>query len=490
MNFEKASTIKSSLDNLKPELIDYARVERHINNAIAASTTYITKILFSSIYTNYKTVIWPLLGKEKSYTTLTIDSCDPDSPFYTNCIKSLIEFGYHYLFFFQQNEQYPCGILISCAEPTSLKPYEEDPTLKQNLIETPNITIYRNFQVGVAAIDYFDSCLKDLVSVFNKTATRYSALGQSYHIIPWSEFSTDIQTFLVREGVTATLNPWKTFNFSQNFTGSCDYNKNYQSKLAFYSDDEKYNLLDGDWTDDFADDAPHLMPEIFCREVKGARVNSDYNFFPIWSAIDSTVGVALSWTKDGETAAQKYCSKIIEQIKEDAKPQPDEIPLPSLDDYNKAQEEANSVIVRQTFNQIAAGLGKDKQSVQILFSAITKSDISGFWSTSRPFTLNFSIAGGKTFTNSVQNIPLKEAIVQCLGATAINYESTFADVAVTGKYLVKTLFASTEIGTGENHGWKNIKTSATPCGFLFGYATEQAFNEIKAAYNTYITPKK
>lgn len=487
MKFEKASNIKSSIDNLKPELIDYAKVERHINNAIAASTTYITKILFSSIYTNYKTVIWPTLGKEKPYTTLTIDSCDSNSPFYANCIKSLIEFGYHYLFFFQQNEQYPCGILISCAESTSLKPYEEDPTLKQNLIETPNITIYRNFQVGVAAIDYFDSCLKDMVAVFNKTAAHYSALGQSYHIIPWSEFSTNIQTFLIREGVTADINPWKTFNFSQDFTGSCDYNYLYQSKLAFYSDDEKYDLLDNDWTDDFVDNVAHLMPEIFCREAKGTRVNSDYNFFPIWSAIDSTMGVALSWTKDGETAAQDYCSKIIKQVKENAKDKLDEIPLPSLDDYNKAQEEANSVIVRQTFNQIAAGLGKNKQSIQILFSAITKSDISDFWATARPFTLNFSIAGGKTFNNELKNICLREAIANCLGATVLNYD---AAVPTSKKYLVKALFASTEIGTGETNGWKNVKKDPTPCGFLFGYATEQAFNEIKAAYNKYITPEK
>lgn len=487
MKFEKASTIKSSLDNLKPELIDYARVERHINNAIAASTTYITKILFSSIYTNYKTVIWPTLGEEESYTPLTIDNCDPDSPFYINCIKSLVEAGYHYLFFFQQNEQYPCGVLISCAEPTSLEPYKEDPALRQNLVETPNVTIYRNFQVGVAAINYFDSCLKDLVAVFNKTATRYSALGQSYHIISWSEFSTDIQTFLVREGATADINPWKTFNFSQDFTGSCDYNYLYRSKLAFYSDDEKYNLLDNDWTDDFADNVAHLMPEIFCREVNGARVNSDYNFFPIWSAIDSTVGVALSWTKDGETAAKDYCSKIIEQVKEDAKEKLDEIPLPSINDYNKAQAEANSTIVRQAFNQIAAGLGKDKQSIQILFSAITKSDISDFWATARPFTLNFSIAGGKTFNNESKNICLREAITNCLGATVLNYD---AAVPTSGKYLVKALFASTEIGAGETNGWKNVKKTPTPCGFLFGYATEQAFNEIKAAYNAYITPKK
>lgn len=491
MKFEKASTIKSFYDNLKPTLIDYARVERHINNAIAASNTYITKVLFSAIYTNYKAVIWPTLGKEESYTPLTIDSCDSNSPFYTNCIKDLTTAGYHYLFFFQQNEKLPCGILISCAESTTLEPYKEDPALKQNLVETPNVTIYRNFQVGAAAIDYFDSCLKDMITVFNKTATRYSALGQSYHIIPWADFSTDIQTFLEREGATAGLNPWKTFNFFKDFTGSCNYNYTYQSKLAFYSDDEKYNLLDRDWTDDFADDVAHPMPEIFCREVKGARVNSDYNFFPIWSAIDSTVGVALSWTKDGETAAKDYCSKIIEQVKEDAKEKLDEITIPTVSDYDAAQNKANSTIVRQTFNQIAAGLKSGtKQSIQILFSAISASDLSNFWLTDKPFTLDFTIANRQPFENASQNMPLKEAIVQCLGATALNYESTFADVVGTGKYLVKTLFASTEIGTGETNGWKNIKKDATPCGFLFGYATEQAFNEIKAAYNAYITPKE
>ena len=483
MKFETASNIKSSIDNLKPELIDYAKVERHINNAIVASTTYITKILFSSIYTNYKTVIWPTLGTYEP-TELTIDSCDPNSSFYTNCIESLVEAGYHYLFFYKQNEELPCGLFISCAGIDPLTPYTKDPSLQRNLVETPNITIYRNFQVGAAAIDYFDSCLKDMVAVFNKTAAHYSTLGQSYHIIPWSEFSTDIQTFLIRKGVTADISPWKTFNFSKDFTGSCDYNYLYQSKLAFYSDDEKYNLLDNDWTDDFADNVAHLMPEIFCREVADARVNSDYNFFPIWSAIDSTMGVALSWTKDGETAAQDYCSKIIKQIKEEKL---DEIPLPSIDDYNKAQEEANSVIVRQTFNQIAAGLGKNKQSVQILFSAITKSDISDFWATARPFTLNFSIAGGKTFNNESKNICLREAITNCLGATVLSYD---AAVPTNNKYLVKALFASTEIGTGETNGWKNVKDKPTPCGFLFGYATEQAFNEIKAAYNKYITPKE
>lgn len=109
MKFEEASNIKSSIDNLKPELIDYAKVERHINNAIAASTTYITKILFSSIYTNYKTVIWPTLGTYEP-TKLTIDSCDPNSSFYTNCIESLVEAGYHYLFFYKQNEELPCGL--------------------------------------------------------------------------------------------------------------------------------------------------------------------------------------------------------------------------------------------------------------------------------------------------------------------------------------------------------------------------------------------
>lgn len=483
--------------------------------------------MFKQFALNYKKIVWPTLLSEtehmfnpythasandsytyghRSYDEVGysghLGACDAESPFAANILIPLAVAGYSWLFIFTQNEEYPCGFIISYDRDYSFNSELNDSALAYNEVVDTNQVIFNNFTIttpdGQASQEKEDfyKHIKDLFNVFNDLATQYSATGLSRASLTWQAFDTDMRDFLYKTDIDITkeTEPLRTLNWIKDSTA--DYTVDHCVDFAVYRDKNHEILATDSWETTLAEETPdgegcYTILQMICAI-------SDYYFRPMWGSRNEIIGIYLTWKSSDHYTIDNYFQQTVYDIINNDNLDYETsytIDVPSKTDYEFTKAEVNGQYLINLLSQISSGLStamkNSEQTATILWSGIDTLNsgvVRDFWNNSQAWS-GVIFKKNSTYPNTGSTAQtMSDAVCQFLNASVFNHEAAY-DENWTADYLITPIYYKDNKGSGSANGFTNPIDASKSCGIIIGYKTPVAYNRMKTIYEDYINNK-
>lgn len=528
-----AKDIEKIYDESQVIELDYDKVKNTINNEVLtnAKSGYKTStIIFKQFATNYKKIVWPTLLSETEhtfnpYTHASADSpytyghrsynevgyeshlgaCDVQSPFATNILIPLAAAGYSWLFIFTQNEEYPCGFIVSYDRNYSFNDELNDSALAYNEVVDVNQVVFNNFTITTPdgqssqEKDEFYKHIKDLFNIFNNIATDLSPTGVSRTSLTWQAFDTDMQNFLYKTDIDITKNPepLRTLDWIKSPEEStADYTANHCVDFAIYRDKNREILATDSWETTLAEETPdeegcYTILQMVCAV-------SDYYFRPMWGSRNNIIGIYLTWKPSDRYTIDNYYQQTVFDIINGGNLDYESsytIDVPSKTDYESTKAEVNGQYLVSLLSQISSGLStamkNSEQTTTILWSGIDSLNsgvVRDFWNNNQAWS-GVIFKKNSTYPNTGSTAQtMSDAVCQFLNASVFNHETAY-DENWTADYLITPIYYRDNKGNGSANGFTNPADTSKSCGIIIGYRTFAAYNRMKEIYEDYINNK-
>ncbi len=497
-------------DSLSVDL-NYDKVITLINSAItsaAKSSSERTNVLFKTFAAKYQQVVWPtLLSKDAAdydfnpYTHADADTaytygnrsgaeigsganfgaCDENAPFTQNVLAPLAAAGYSWLFIFAQNEEYPCGLIISCDAAYTFADELADAALAYNAVVAPNQVIPVDFAVSTSdgfpstEASYFYRHISKLYSVLNSVAEANSAQGLTNTIVSWSQFSgtdLDMATFLYGNNwdITADTEPLCTIDWTS-ADSDATYNADYCVDFAVYRDTTREVLFTDSWqTTMAATDTPATLLQL-------TTAISDYYFKPMWSDKNKITGIYFSWKPQKRNIIDDYFKiDVTGIIAANAYDSAYIIDTPDKPSYDTTKAKVNGQYLISVLSQISAGLStamqNSEQTATILWSAVDAPNagaVRDFWDNAQAWSATIFKKNETEPITGSESQSMGVAVCDFLNAFVVRTDTTAYDSTWSADYLITILHYKDQ----------------DSCGFIIGYNSEKAYNTMKTTYETY-----
>lgn len=509
--FTPAADIEKIYDDSLSVDLNYDKVITLINSAVtsaAKTSSKRTNVLFKSFSAKYQQVVWPtLLSKaEEDYdfnpythadanTAYThnnrsvaeigsgtnLGACDENAPFTQNILVPLAAAGYSWLFIFAQNEEYPCGLVISCDAAYTFADELADAALAYNEIVTTNQVIPTNFVIstgdGFDSVEasYFYRHISKLYSVLNSVAETNSARGLTHAAISWSSFSgtdLDVAAFLYGTecDITANTEPLSTIDWIS-ATTDATYNSDYCVDFAVYRDTALQILFTDSWQSTMAATA---VPATLLQLTTAI---SDYHFRPMWTDKNKISGIYFSWVPQKHYLIDDaFKADVATLINSNTYDSAYIVDVPDKPTYDTTKAKVNGQYLISLLSQISAGLStamnNSEQTTTILWSAIDAPNagaVRDFWDNAQTWSATIFKKDETEPLTGAESQSMSAATCDLLNAIVVRADTTAYDSTWNADYLITVLHYKDQ----------------DSCGLIIGYNSEKAYNTMKTTFEEY-----
>lgn len=510
-NFTPAADIEKIYDDSLSVDLNYDKVITLINSTVtsaAKSSSKVATVQFKSFAAKYQQIVWPtLLSKDATdydfnpythadaataYTynhrstaeigsAANLGACDENAPFTQNVLVPLAAAGYSWLFIFAQNEEYPCGLIISCDATYTFSDELADAALAYNEIVTTNQVIPTNFVISTSdgfdsvEASYFYRHINKLYSVLNSVAETKSAQGLTNAIVPWSSFSgtdLDIATFLYGSDydVTANTEPLSTIDWTNAITDAT-YNSDYCVDFAVYRDTALQILFTDSWQSTMAATA---VPATLLQLTTAI---SDYHFRPMWTSKNKIGGIYFSWVPQKHYLIDDaFKADALALINSNTYDSAYIVDIPDKPTYDTTKAKVNGQYLVSLLSQISAGLStamnNSEQTTIILWSAIDAPNagaVRDFWNNAQAWSATIFKKDETEPLTGAESQSMGVATCNLLNAIVVRTDTTAYDNSWGADYLITILHYKDQ----------------DSCGFIIGYNSEKAYNTMKTTFEEY-----